>query len=187
MAAGSTTMVYRPLAETERTRIIKPERNGAERSVVEGLGVFSSAPEGQVKGIFINGQKTLLIGETAEYTVKAYDQYYNPVKDTTVIQLSEDSGLGTMKGGQFTASQAGTATITAVNGSSKATLPVTIIGKDGLSALNLSIDQKNFADGSTHQLSAKATLKNGSTKDVNAGALQWSAEGFDGTVDVMAC
>lgn len=180
---GSTTMVYRPLAETERTRIIKPESNGAERSVVEGLGVFSSAPEGQVKGIFINGQKTLLIGETAEYTVKAYDQYYNPVKDTTVIQLSEDSGLGTMRGGQFTASQAGTATITAVNGSSKATLPVTIIGKDGLSALNLSIDQKNFADGSTHQLSAKATLKNGSTKDVNAGALQWSAEGFDGTVD----
>lgn len=38
-------------------------------------------------------------------------------------------------------------------------------------------------DGSTHQLSAKATLKDGTKKDVNASALQWSVEGFDGTID----
>lgn len=180
---GSTTMVSRPLAETERTRVINPEGNGSERSVVEGLGVFSSAPEGTVKGIFINGSKTLLIGETAEYTLKAYDQYYNPVKDTSVIELSEETGLGTMKGNKFTATQAGTTEIVAINGTSRATHPVTIIGKDGLSKLDLSIDQKDYADGSTHQLSAKATLTDGTTKDVYANALQWSVEGFDGTIN----
>ena len=128
---GSTTMVSRPLAETERVRVINPESNGAERSVVEGLGLFSTAPAGLIKGIFINGSKTLLIGETAEYTFKAYDQYYNPVTDTSVIELSEETGLGTVNGNKFTATQAGTANLIAVNGSSKATLPVTIIGKDG--------------------------------------------------------
>ena len=180
---GSTTMVSRPLAETERTRVINPERNGSERAVVEGLGVFSSAPEGAVKGIFINGSDKLLIGETAEYKLKAYDQYYNPVKDTSIIELSEETGLGTMNGNKFTANQAGTANIVAINGSSKAQKPVTIIGKDGLNKLTLSIDQKNYADGSTHQLSAKATLTDGTVKDVHANALQWSVEGFDGTID----
>lgn len=180
---GSTTMVSRPLAETERVRVINPESNGAERSVVEGLGVFSTAPAGLIKGIFINGSKTLLIGETAEYTFKAYDQYYNPVTDTSVIELSEETGLGIVNGNKFTATQAGTANLIAVNGSSKATLPVTIIGKDGLKDMTLSIDQKQYADGSVHQLSAEATLTDGTTKDVHPSALQWSIEGFDGTID----
>ncbi len=180
---GSTTMVSRPLAETERVRVINPESNGAERSVVEGLGVFSTAPAGLIKGIFINGSKTLLIGETAEYTFKAYDQYYNPVTDTSVIELSEETDLGTVSGNKFTANQAGTATLVAINGSSKATLPVTIVGKDGLKDLTLAIDQQQYADGSVHQLSAKATLTDGTSKDVNANALQWSIEGFDGTID----
>ncbi len=180
---GSTTLVSRPLGETERTRIINPEKNGSERSVVEGLGVFSTAPQGLIKGIFVNGSDTLLIGETVEYSLKAYDQYYNPVTDTSVIELTEDTGLGKIDGHKFTALQAGTGNIIAVNGSSKATKSITVIGKDGLSALELSIDQKEYADGSTHQLSAKATLKDGTKKDVNASALQWSVEGFDGTID----
>lgn len=180
---GSTTLVSRPLGETERTRIINPEKNGSERSVVEGLGVFSTAPQGLIKGIFVNGSDTLLIGETVEYSLKAYDQYYNPVTDTSVIELTEDTGLGKIDGHKFTALQAGTGNIIAVNGSSKATKSITVIGKEGLSALELSIDQKEYADGSTHQLSAKATLKDGTKKDVNASALQWSVEGFDGTID----
>lgn len=180
---GSTTLVSRPLAETERVRVINPESNGAERSVVEGLGVYSTAPEGSVKGIFINGSKTLLIGETGTYTFKAYDQYYNPVTDTSVIELTEENGLGTISGNQFTATQAGTTNLIAVNGSSKATLPVTVIGRDGLQDLTLAIDQKNYADGSTHQLRAEATLTDGSKKDVHASALQWSVEGFDGAID----
>jgi len=180
---GSTTMVTRPLAETTQSRVINPEHNGSERSVVEGLGVFSTAPEGAVKGIFLNGSKVLLIGETAEYKLKAYDTYYNPVADTSVIELSEANGLGTVSGNRFTATAAGKTEIVAVNGNSKATLPVTIIGKDGLSKLALSINNKNYADGSTHQLSAKATLTDGTEKDVHASALTWSVEGFDGVID----
>ena len=82
---GSTTMVSRPLGETERVRVIHPENNGVERSVVEGLGIYSTAPQGTVLGISISGSQTLFVGETAEYKLRAYDQYYNPVDPTNTI------------------------------------------------------------------------------------------------------
>ncbi len=180
---GSTTMVSRPLGSTERERVINPEKNGSERSVVEGLGVFSTAPAGQTKGITISGAQRLLIGESADYTLRAYDQYYNPVKNINNIELKETSGLATLKNGKLTAVKAGTATLKAVHGSVSTTLPVTIIGKDGISKIDLSIDNTNFADGSTHQLKANVTLKDGTKKDVSAAALNWSVEGVGGTLD----
>ena len=180
---GSTTMVSRELGSTVRTRVINPESNGSERSVVEGLGLFSTAPAGYTKGILIDGEKTLLIGETAEYSVRAYDQYYNPVTSLSNISLTETSGLAELTGSKLTAKQAGTATLKASGGGANATQPVTIIGKDGISKMTLTIDNTNFADGSKHQLKAKVTLKNGTEKEVNPSALQWRVDGFDGTID----
>ncbi len=180
---GSTTMVSRPLGDTERTRVIHPENNGAERSVVEGFGVFSTAPEGQLEGITISGQQTLLIGETAEYTIRAYDQYYNPVTNLNAITLTEEHGFGTVSNRTFTATQAGSATLKAGNGSVSATLPVTIVGRDDISQLQLQITDGAFTDGSTHQLQATVTLHDGTTKTVNPNALQWSVDGFDGSID----
>ena len=49
--------------------------------------------------------------------------------------------------------------------------------------MTLSIDQKDFADGSTHQLSAHAILKDGTGKSVPPSVLEWTVEGFDGSVD----
>ncbi len=178
---GSTTMVSRELGSTERTRVINPEKNGSERSVVEGLGVFSTAPAGTVKGITINGAETLLIGESSKYTIRAYDQYYNPVTNLSTIELTEPTGLGIMDNGKFTAKKAGTATLRAVNGTANAALPVTIVGKDGIKNMELVMDNSNFADGSSHQLKAKVTLKDGTVKDVNATALQWTVESDDPT------
>ncbi len=180
---GSTTMVARPLAETTRTRIINPESNGSERRVVEGLGVYSTAPAGSVRGIFIDGPKTLLLGETGQYTLKAYDQYYNPVTDLSVIELTDAQGLGRISGNQFTAQQVGSTEITAVNGSQTASLPVTVVSGDSLQALRISIDSTEFADGSVHQLKAEATLEDGTVKEVSPQVLDWSVEGFDGTID----
>ena len=180
---GSTTMVSRPLGSTERVRVINPEQNGLERSVVEGLGIFSTAPAGQIKGIAIDGAQTLLIGETADYSLRAYDQYYNPVTSLKNIELTEETGLATLTNGKLTALQAGTARLKATSGAVNTTYPVTIVGKDGISQLNLDIDSTAFADGSTHQLKAKVTLKNGTEKTVNATALTWSVEGFDGNID----
>ncbi len=180
---GSTTMVSRPLGETSRVRVIHPENNGVERSVVEGLGVYSTAPQGRIQGISIRGSQSLLVGESATYTLSAYDQYYNPVDPTNLIQLSEHTGLGILEGNRFTAEQIGTANLQASSSTYSTTLPVQIIGGDGIDTMTLDIDQMDFADGSTHQLSAYAILKDGTGKQVAPTALSWAVEGFDGAID----
>ena len=180
---GSTTMVSRPLGETNRVRVINPENNGVERSVVEGLGIYSTAPAGRIQGISIRGSQSLFVGESAVYTLSAYDQYYNPVDTTNLIRLSETSGLGTLDGSTFTAEQTGSANLLASSSAYSANFPVAIVGGDSIDTMTLDIDQMDFANGSTHQLSAYAILKDGTGKSVSPNALSWTVEGFDGSID----
>jgi len=180
---GSTTMVSRPLGETNRVRVINPENNGVERSVVEGLGIYSTAPTGRIQGISIRGSQSLFVGESAVYTLSAYDQYYNPVDTTNLIRLSETSGLGILDGSTFTAEQTGRANLLASSSAYSANFPVAIVGGDSIDTMTLDIDQMDFANGSTHQLSAYAILKDGTGKSVSPNALSWTVEGFDGSID----
>lgn len=180
---GSTTMVSRPLGETARVRVIHPENNGAERSVVEGIGIYSTAPLGRIQGIVIHGSQSLLIGESAAYTLSAYDQYYNPVDTANTIQLSETGGLGRLEGGTFTAEKVGPTSLQAMSSTYTATLPIEIIGGDGIEQMTIAMDQMDYAEGSTHQLRAHAILKDGTGKEVSPQVLTWSVEGFDGTID----
>ena len=180
---GSTTMVSRPLGEIERVRVIHPENNGLERSVVEGLGVYSTAPQGRVQGISIGGSQTLFIGETAEYKLRAYDQYYNPVDPANTIRLTESTGHGTLSGNAFTALEAGDAVLYAVSNTYTAALPIRIVSGADIESITLDINQRDFTEGSTHQLSAYAILKDGTGKQVAPETLTWSVEGFDGTID----
>lgn len=180
---GSTTMVSRPLGETGRVRVINPENNGVERSVVEGLGIYSNAPAGRIMGISIGGNQALFVGESAAYTLSAYDQYYNPVDPTNTIQLTEQTGLGSLTGNTFIAQQAGTAMLKAVSSTYTASLPIQIVGGDDIESMTLDVNHFDFAQGSTHQLSAYAILKDGTGKSVDPKVLTWSVEGFDGTID----
>ena len=180
---GSTTMVSRPLGETKAVRIIHPENNGAERSVVEGIGIYSNAPKGTVQGISISGSQTLLLGESATYTLNAYDQYYNPVTELNTIQLEETSGLGTLSNHTFTAELVGEANLRASSGSHQTNLPIHIVGGAGIHSMTLSLDHMDFAEGSKHQLSAYAILTDGTGKAVAPNVLHWSVEGFDGSID----
>ena len=180
---GSTTMVSRPLGETKAVRIIHPENNGAERSVIEGIGIYSNAPKGTVQGISISGSQTLLLGESATYTLNAYDQYYNPVTELNTIQLEETSGLGTLSNHTFTAELVGEANLRASSGSHQTNLPIHIVGGAGIHSMTLSLDHMDFAEGSKHQLSAYAILTDGTGKAVAPNVLHWSVEGFDGSID----
>ena len=180
---GSTTMVSRPLGETERVRVIHPENNGVERSVVEGLGIYSTAPRGNVLGISISGSQTLFVGETAEYQLRAYDQYYNPIDTANIIQLTESTGLGILSGAAFTAKEKGTAILHADSSTYTAELPIEIVGGDSVEAITLDINHRDFADGNMHRLSAYAILKDGTGKQIAPNVLTWNVEGFEGAID----
>ena len=97
--------------------------------------------------------------------------------------MSETSGLGTLDGSTFTAEQTGSANLLASSSAYSANFPVAIVGGDSIDTMTLDIDQMDFANGSTHQLSAYAILKDGTGKPVSPNALNWTVEGFDGSID----
>ena len=74
---GSTTLVTRPLGEKEVQRAFPTEQQW-ERMVVNAIGIYSTASQGQLKDIVIKGKDKLVVGDTVDYTLRAYDEYYNP-------------------------------------------------------------------------------------------------------------
>lgn len=84
---GSTTMVTRDLGDTTAGLTFNTEYGTEQRSIVNGVGVYTNAPKGTLKGFTIKGNKTLLIGQTGSYSFKGYDNYYNPF-DTSKVQVT---------------------------------------------------------------------------------------------------
>jgi hypothetical protein len=97
---GSTTMVV-------RDNIVNSPSDGAgERSVSNALLVVSSAPVGSLYRIKLTPEfQKLYHGETAQFSVKGWDEYYNPINlDPAQIHYSLSSGFGTItQSGLFTA------------------------------------------------------------------------------------
>lgn len=181
---GSTTMVTRPLAETDTTLTFTTSNGSAgQRAVANGLGVYTTAPQGTLKGLKISGTTTLLIGATASYTLKGYDTYYNPI-DTSGIQATwkSDNGNVTWTGSEFKAVKAGTSVITAISGDAKNTLKVTVLGGNDINGLTPDTTYGSLQAGSTIPTSVKATLKSGSTVAVPAASLKWEFTGMKAAV-----
>ena len=179
---GSTAMTVRDLGSTTATRVINPEGNGSERKVVEGLALFSTAPQGALAGIKINGSQKLFIGESAQYTAQGWDEYYNPYSLTdTALSYSDSAGLGSWQGNTFTANKAGETNITVTLNGIQAVRYLQIIGVEAVDHIELSLDGDNIISGGMVQISAKAVLKDGSTKDLAPNLLTYQADG--GTID----
>lgn len=91
---GSTAMVVRNLGDLNRTRVINPEGNKAERKVVNGIGVFNTTKNtGQIIDGKLKGNTDLVIGQSTDFSLKsAWDKFLNPIdiSDRT-YKLSENS------------------------------------------------------------------------------------------------
>lgn len=180
---GSTTMVDRPLAETQTTLSFDTEYGTEQRSIVNALGVYTNAPQGQVKGIKISGSSVMLIGQKASYTIKGYDTYYNPIEVNAANSTwKSSSGSVTVSGGEATAVKAGTATLTAAAGTASATAKVTVLGGDDLSSLNPATATGALAAGTTLSVPVTAVSESGASITVPGSALKWEFVGFQGSV-----
>ncbi len=100
---GSTAMVTTPLGSFYKTVTIQPERNGAQRAVVNGIGIFNTAPDGPVVGAKIDGPRTMVVGETGEFKIAgAWDANYHPKNLAgTPYKLVDSNGLGAWDGPWF--------------------------------------------------------------------------------------
>lgn len=182
---GSTQLATRPLGEfqTVVTNTIEYDSN-YERPVVNGVGVYSLAPKGQVKGIQIQGPKTLFLGQKATYAMKAYDEFYNPVD---VSQMAADwsisQPIGTFADNTFTATAPGQAKLTVKSGLAAASVDVEVAGGKDIAKLKIDASSTSLLPNSVYKLTVHAETKTGKSGVVPAEALQWEFIGFKGRIE----
>lgn len=188
---GSTAMTVRDLGTTEAKRVINPENNGSERKVVEGLALYSTAPQGNLVGLRLSGTQNLFVGESVQYTAAGWDEYYNPYDLSNVaLNYTDTAGLGSWQGNVFTAEKVGNTDVTAAIGPASGKLYVRVLGAESVDKLELSAEKANVVSGATVKLSTKAILKDGTAKVLSPSLLSFEAEGgtvsADGVLTVTA-
>ncbi|RAP73949.1 stalk domain-containing protein [Paenibacillus montanisoli] len=179
---GSTTMIARPLGETGTELAFPTEYGDTQRLVTNGIGVFSTAPQGQLKGIKASGSSVLFLGQQASYTMKAYDTYYNPVDPGSLAPVwRAESALGTFAGNTFTATKAGKTSITVKSGTISDKLNIEVIGGDSIASMNVDASSLVLESGKSISVPVRVTLKDGRQLTVPASSLKWEMKGFTGT------
>ncbi|MCZ8514863.1 stalk domain-containing protein [Paenibacillus filicis] len=179
---GSTQMVARPLGETDPVLVNKTE-TGIQRKVVNGVGVFSTAPPGQVSALFIQAPSFLFVNEQAPLKFKGYDQFYNPIDSGKVTaQWSVAGDMGSFKDNVFTPTKAGTAKVTAVSGTGTQSADIEVAGRDQLSSLKISADNLALSEGETYKIPVIATTKSGKTRQIPPELVQWEVLGIQSEV-----
>jgi hypothetical protein len=98
---GSTTMVARGNV------VNSPSDAGGERTVANALMVVSTAPTGPIGIIKIEPEEPyIIIGDQLQFSIKAFDQYYNPITTLydSLLNWSCNTIIGTINSnGLFTA------------------------------------------------------------------------------------
>jgi exopolysaccharide biosynthesis protein len=179
---GSTQMVARPLGDFD-AQLVNQTENGNERKVANGVGVFSTAPKGEVNGLILKGQNQLFINESSPYAIKAYDQYYNPVAvDATSTQWVSSAPIGAFKDNVFTATQSGQTKLTAQFGKGTAAIDVQVIGRDQIASMKVSPGDISLSEGQTYKLPVYITTKSGTTREVPPQLISWDVNGIEGQV-----
>lgn len=179
---GSATMVSRPLGEWDTRRVFAPEQP-QERLVVNAIGIYSKAPQGQLKGLLIGGADLLLINEEASYTLKGYDEYYNPVDVKTLPAKWQEAGnIGNLEGNRFIAGKPGLTEIIAGVNSTNVRMPVQVIGKQDVSAMVLTYSSNINLSGNQRQLELVLKTKSGESRQVPTNLVQWQFHRLKGHV-----
>lgn len=145
---GSTAMAIKPIDEQKAIIVNKPSE-GSERPVVNGVGVFSNAPLGELSYIKVATDDTNMFANTTRrFTVKGYDQYHNPVAiDTSKLIFAQEGVNGNINGNSFKALSQGKAKVTAYYDSIVGSIELNVLGnvKDlttNLTNFNLDINSE---------------------------------------------
>ncbi len=187
---GSTTMAAREQGKFSYANAVTPQY-GTQRAVPNGLAVFSTAPEGKLKKADLTlsgGTKGILPGEAVTAKIdSAYDEYYNPVP-LTDLSVNWDSADGvTISGSGGTYSLVfdapGDYNLTyRVSGLQDNTLRVHVVGKDDIASLKVNPAAVELKPGAQTSFTVTMLLKDGTSKTVPAGLLQWKLDNVAGQI-----
>lgn len=126
---GSTTMVAQESGTSSLSTINKPS-GGSLRSVINAVGVFSTAPDtNKLYGLNILVDDTNIFkGEEREIKVTGYNKYYNPVEiDFDDIDWDYDGVNLKIKDGKISGNTVGSSNLTASIGKIKASIEINIL------------------------------------------------------------
>ncbi|MFC5469687.1 stalk domain-containing protein [Cohnella suwonensis] len=181
---GSTTMVSRPLGEFQ-IQLSHPTFYGTtQRLVTNGIGVYTTAPQGELKGITASGPRTLFVGGQASYSLKAYDTYYNPLDPMGLAAVWQlDKAIGTFNGGTLTATKPGKATLSVSSGQASDKTAIEVIGEAQISQLTVEPSSRVLRPGAVISVPVKATLSDGRQLSVPAASIKWEFRGFTGKAE----
>ncbi|WP_152396359.1 phosphodiester glycosidase family protein [Paenibacillus guangzhouensis] len=180
---GSTTMVSRPLGETDTSLTFDTEYGKTQRGVVNGLGIYTTAPKGELKGLMVSGQNTLFVGQETTYALKGYDTYYNPY-DTSSLAVNWSASSEAMKwtGQNFKAMKSGKTEVIAKSQNAKTSMNVEVIGGNQLAEMNLSNNMGALEAGAQNATDITVKLIDGRTLSLPAESVKWEFIGFKGSV-----
>lgn len=182
---GSAQMVARPLGETTPV-LVNALEQGVTRRVVNGLGVYTRAPRGNILGLFVDGEPVYFVGERAELVLRAYDEYYNPIvlEPDHVHWTSDRPELADFTGSALTGRMPGSLQVTATsdNGVS-ASAQIEVAGRDQIAELVVEAGDFLIAPGNSYTLPVKAVTDRGVEREVPADLIDWTFMGFDGFVE----
>ncbi|MCY9665118.1 stalk domain-containing protein [Paenibacillus alginolyticus] len=179
---GSTQMVSRPLGDFDPKLVNKTE-NGNQRSVVNGVGVYSTAPKGELKGLILKGQNILFMNESSTYQFKAYDDYYNPISvDGIVPQWSSSTTNGAFKDNVFTPTLPGKTQIIAKSGKGSASMDVEVVGRDQITSMKFNSGSFSLTEGGDFKLPISVTTRSGATRELPPASATWELSGIKGTL-----
>lgn len=174
---GSTTMSVRMLGDTQANLAIKTT-GGSERRVPTGLAVYNTAPPGELKGFVINGPAEMLIGQTAEFTTKAYDTHYQPyaIDPSMISWQANQPDAGSFTDNKFTPMKSGQIAFTARSGSVAQQKEVHVISGSEVQQIVVSPNPISVAPGQTLTLDVKIKTKKGQLVQATPLSVQTSVD-----------
>jgi hypothetical protein len=176
---GSTTMIERPLGSFSLQLAHATQYGTTQRSVANGIGVFTTAPQGTLKGVTISGSNLMFVGQKASFSLKGYDTYYNPVEvDNSSAAWSSSKAIGTFQGNEFTATKPGKTLVNVKSGAISTQYEVEVIGQDQIASLSVDTAAGVLAKGASIAVPLTVRLKNGSTYKLSGDSVKWQYIGF---------
>lgn len=148
---GSTTMAIKPLGD-DKSQVVNKPSDGGERSVVNGVGVFSNAPKGELSYLKLSTEDDkFFVNTRRNISVKGFDMYHNPVQiDPSEIKYSVDGVEGTFEGNTFIPSTSGKANIHANLRDAQGELEVKVLNE--IKDIYIDIDKINIEPNQKYKL-----------------------------------
>jgi len=171
---GSTTMVARAPG-TNGLSIVNSVSDRSPRAVSNGIGVFTSAPRAAVRGLIIDTvDNYVFVGAHRQFTVRAYDRFYNPVDISQNDIVWSVIGLdGQIENGLLVPGDSGNGCVRAKVG--RATAMIDVIALDTPAELILNSTSLDINPGESHTFVVVGRDEMGYSALLSPADISWNA------------